>query len=170
MQTLPTIFKISGKVQKNDESQNLVISCNEAETPSNSKISPIDSFFKKEKESVSEVIAQLVAKDGFSFHQIARSPLTRRAFKSDGFDIPVSRQGVLNQFMREYKLTLESIADDIPAAKEEGVRFDESTSVRNRRYVNLNLHNATNFQSFGLIRINGSMNAENNYSVRASLS
>ena len=71
--------------------------------------------------------------------------------------------------MREYKLTLESIADDSPAAKE-GVRFDESTSVRNRRYMNLNLHNATNFQSFGLIRSNGSMNAENNYSVRASLS
>ena len=127
-----------------------VKSCNIAETPSKSKTSRIDSFFKKKKESLSEVIAQLVAKDGFSFHQIARSELTRRAFKSDGgFDIPVSRQGVGNQFMREYKLTLESIANDILAAKEEdasfSISFDESTSVRNRRYVNLNLHNATNF-------------------------
>ena len=118
----------------------------------------------RRKRNRSEVIAQLVAKGGFSFSQIARNELTRRAFKSDGFDIPVSRQGVRNQFMREYKLTLESIANDIPAAKEKGARFsisfNESTSVRNRRYMNLNLHYATNFQSFGLIRINGSMNTE----------
>ena len=49
--------------------------------------------------------------------------------------------------MREYKLTSESIANDILAAKEKGARFsisfDESTSVRNRRYMNINLHNAT---------------------------
>ena len=45
----------------------LVKSCNEAETPIMSKTSRIDPFFKKEKESLSEVIAQLVAKDGFSF-------------------------------------------------------------------------------------------------------
>ena len=89
--------------------------------------------------------------------------MTRRAFKSDGFDIPVSSQGPRNQFMREYKLRLESIANDIPA-KEKGARFsislDESTSLRNRLYMNLNLHNATNFPSLGLIRICGSMNTE----------
>ena len=85
----PQFSKFQVKYKKMMNHKILVKSCNEAETPSNSKISPIDSFFKKEKESVSEVIAQLVAKDGFSFHQIARSPLTRRAFKSDGFDIPV---------------------------------------------------------------------------------
>jgi len=49
----------------------LVKSCNAAETPSKSKTSRIGSFFKKEKESLSEVIAQLVAKHGFSFNQIA---------------------------------------------------------------------------------------------------
>ena len=144
--------------------QILVKSCNEAETPSKSKTSLIDSFFKRKKESLSEVIAQSVAKDGFSFNQIARSELTRRAFKSNDFDVPVSRQGVRNQFMMEYKLKLESIANDILAAKKGGARFsisfDESKSVRNRRYMNLYLHNATNFQSLGLIIINGSMNTE----------
>ena len=52
--------------------------------------------------------------------------------------------------MREYKSTLESIAHDILAAKEKGapfsVSFDESTSVRNRRYMNLNLQNASKVQ------------------------
>ena len=168
--TCSTVLKMSGSSTKTLmnhlklKHKILVKSCNEAETPSKSKTARIDSFFKKEKESLSEVIAQLVAKDGFSFSQIAKSELTRRAFKSDGFDIPISRQGVRNQFMREYKLTSESIANDILAAKEKGARFsisfDESTSVRNRRYMNINLHNATNFQSLGLIRINGSMNTE----------
>ena len=61
-------------------------------------------------------------------------------------------------------MTLESIANDILAANEKSARFcinlDESTSLRNRRYMNLNVHNATNFQSLGLVRINGSMNTE----------
>ena len=64
--------------------------------------------------------------------------------------------------MREYKFTSGSIANDILAAKEKGARFsisfDESTSVRSRRYMKINLHNATNFQSLGLIRINGTCN------------
>ena len=87
-----TVLKMSGSSTKTF----LVKSCNEAETPIKSKTSQIDSFFKKEKESLSEVIAQLVAKDGFSFSQIAKSELTRRAFKSYGFDIPISRQSVRN--------------------------------------------------------------------------
>ena len=70
-----------------------------------SKTSGINSFFKKEKESLCEAIVRFVTKDGISFNQIARSELTRRAFKSDGFDSPVSHQGVRNQFMRGYKLT-----------------------------------------------------------------
>ena len=84
--------------------------------------------------------------------------MTRRAFKSDGFDIPVGHQGVQNQFISEYKLTLESIVNDVLAAEEKDARFsvsfDESTSARNCRYMNFNLHNATKFQSLGLIRIN----------------
>ena len=59
---------------------------------------------------------------------------------------------------------MESIANDIRAAKEKGACFsisvDESTSVRNRRYMNLNLHNATYFQSLGLIRINDIISTE----------
>ena len=51
----------------------IVKSCNKADTPNKSKTSRIDCFFKKEKESLSEVIAQLVAKDCFSCNQIAKS-------------------------------------------------------------------------------------------------
>ena len=72
-----TVLKMSGSSTKTLmkhlklKPKILVKSCNEAETPSKSKTSRIDSFVKKEKESLSEIIAQLVAKDGFSFSQIA---------------------------------------------------------------------------------------------------
>ena len=37
--------------------------------------------------------------------------------------------------------------------------FDESTSVRNRRYININVHFQGGFRSLGMIRIQGSWNA-----------
>ena len=40
------------------------------------------------------------------------------------------------------------------------ISFDESTSTRNRRFINLNLHFSTDFQSLDLIRVVGSMNTE----------
>ena len=40
------------------------------------------------------------------------------------------------------------------------ISFDESTSTRNQRFINLNLHFSTDFQSLGLIRVLGSMNTE----------
>ena len=40
------------------------------------------------------------------------------------------------------------------------ISFDESTSVRNRRYMNLNLHDGQSFQSLGMIRVKGSMKSE----------
>ena len=86
--------------------------------------------------------------------KISKSELKRRVFNSDGFDIRVRRRCVLNQFMREHMLTLESIANDFVAAKEKVARFpitfDESKSVQNQRYMNLSLRNAPNFQSLSL--------------------
>ena len=35
------------------------------------------------------------------------------------------------------------------------INFDESTSTRNRRFINLNLHFPVGLQSLGLIRVKG---------------
>lgn len=70
----------------------VVKSCNEADALERPK--RVDYIFKKRRESVSEVIAELVAKDGFSFNQIARGERTGRAFKSDSIDIPKNHQNV----------------------------------------------------------------------------
>ena len=40
------------------------------------------------------------------------------------------------------------------------ISFDESTSTRNRRFINLNLHFPVGFQSLGLIRVKGSIITE----------
>ena len=37
--------------------------------------------------------------------------------------------------------------------------FDEYTSVKNRRYMNLNIHYNGEFQSLGMLRVNGTMPA-----------
>ena len=39
------------------------------------------------------------------------------------------------------------------------ITFDEATSIRNRRYMNINVHFQDGFRSLGLIRIQGSLNA-----------
>ena len=40
------------------------------------------------------------------------------------------------------------------------ISFDESTTARNRRYVNINLHNENDFHSLGMVRVEGIMSAE----------
>ena len=40
------------------------------------------------------------------------------------------------------------------------ISFDESTSTRNRRFINPNSHFSTDFLSLGLITVMGSMNTE----------
>ena len=71
----------------------LVKPCNKAEASDKPRFSQIDSFCKKKQQSISEIIAELVAKDGFSFNQPAKSELTITAFTPVGFDIQESLQG-----------------------------------------------------------------------------
>ena len=128
-----------------------------------SKVSRIESYFKS-KESISEVIARLVSVDGLTSNQIASSSLISRAFKADGYSMPKSPQIIRDHFVKEFKNTLMTVSEKVKTAKKNGDRFSisfyESTSVRNRRYINLNLHDRQSFQSLGMIRVKGSMKSE----------
>ena len=128
------------------------------------KVSRIESYFKSKKESISEVIARLVSVDGLTFNQIASSSLINRAFKTDGYSMPKSPQTIRDHFVKEFKNTLTTISEKVNTAKKNGDRFsisfDESTSVRNRRYMILNLRDGQSFQSLGMIRVKGSMKSE----------
>lgn len=109
-----------------------------------------------------EIIVQLVAVDGLTFNQLAKSVVIRRALKSDGYNLPKSRATITKIFMEERAKVKENLKNKLKALKESGQRFslslDESTSVRNRRYMNLNIHDKNNFYSLGMVRITGTMN------------
>ena len=106
------------------------------------KVSRIEFYFESKKESISEVIARLVSVAGLTFNQIAKSSLNSRAFKADGNSMPKSPQTIRDHFVKEYKNTLITVSEKVNTAKKNedcfSISFDESTSVRNRRYMNLN--------------------------------
>ena len=78
--------------------------------------------------------------------------------------MPKSPPTIRDHFVKEFKNTLMTVSEKVNAAKKNGDRFsisfDESTSVRNRRYMNFNLHNEQSFQSLGMIRVKCSMKSE----------
>ena len=125
----------------------------------------IDSYFNNNRrESLGEVVAKLVAVDGLTFNQIASSKLLRRAFAADGYSLPGSRDYVKKVFMKQFTEIQTEIVTKIREFKETNNRFsisfDKSTTTRNRRFINLNLHFSVGFQSLGLIRVKGSLRTE----------
>ena len=90
-----------------------------------------------ERESLGDVISELVSVDGLTFNQIAKSRLLRRAFSKDGYDLPQSPQTTKTLFMKQYRKTLAVVKQKVREHKSRGKRFsislDESTTMRNRR-------------------------------------
>ena len=99
--------------------------------------------------------------DGLTFNQIANRSLISRAFKADAYSMPKRPQTIRDHFVKEFKNTFMTVSEKVNTAKKNGdhfsISFDESTTVRNRRYMNLNLHDGQSFQSLGMIRVKGSM-------------
>ena len=136
------------------------------ESEPKAKVRKIDDFFAKKKEqykNVDQMIAEFVSLDGFTFNQIAKSKALSFVSKKAGFELPESPETVKKKFMKEKKRLQDDAIEKIQAMKEDGdkfsLSFDESTSLRNRRYMNLNLHFSSGFQSLGLVRIMGSLDS-----------
>ena len=109
------------------------------------------------------MVSQLTAIDGLTFNQIATSERLRRAFKADGYDFPRSNKKIRDLVMKQKKDVVKTIRGELNAIKlRDGhfsIIFDESTFMRNRRYLNINVHFQGGFRSLGLVRIQGSLNA-----------
>ena len=91
----------------------------------------------KQRQSIGEVIAELVLLDGFTFNQIANSKILRRCLQLDGYEVPQSAQTVRDIFIKEYRKNFSLVKNSIALQKSRGKRFsislDESTTKRNRR-------------------------------------
>ena len=126
------------------------------------KIRKIDSFFKSKKQSLGELVSQLTAIDELTFNQIATSERLPRAFKADGYDLPKSHKKVRDLVMKQKEDIVKTIRGELNAIKLKDGRFsiifDESTSMRNLRYMNINVHFQGGFHSLGLVHIQVSLN------------
>lgn len=87
------------------------------------KVTKIQNYFIKQRESLGEVVTKLVAVDGLSFNQIAGSVLLRKAFKADSYNLPRSRDYVKQVFMQHFDKVHAEIRRQIHEKKKIGNRF-----------------------------------------------
>ena len=85
-------------------------------------------------------VAKMVAIDGFSANQNAKSNYIKEAFYNKGekhqqFPNTVMKYNMKNQYNLVAKCTKEEISSDISDGKRFSVSLDEYTSLSNRRYI-----------------------------------
>lgn len=126
----------------------------------------ITNFFSTEKETLDLVMSRMIALDGFSFYSFVSSQDLRQLLISKGYtDLPSSPTTVRNRVVKFSERVREKIIQEMQREKFLGkkfaITFDEWTSTANRRYMNINVHSEGKFWSLGLLRVKGSMTAEN---------
>lgn len=142
------------------------MSSSNSNTSSNfSRPSPVlgMSRFLSKNRSSEEWFTRLVVVDGLSFNQVASSEFVGAAFGSFGFKHIKSRSRVstvVNAYIVKMK---EETRAELKTAFDKGERFsivfDEWTSIRNRRYLNVCLVSDSSCTNLGLVRCRGSMTA-----------
>lgn len=127
----------------------------------------ITNYFKNNKnEKLSEVLARMTARDGLSYNIFIKSYDIREGLRARGFkDIPKSAVTIRNMVLEYSKIIKHYTVHEISRLKSEGKRFsitfDEWTSIRNRRYININVHSiGGTMWNIGLVRAYASVPAE----------
>ena len=120
--------------------------------------------------SLEQIVAKLVAHDGISINAITKSEFIRNSISSLGFCLPKCHKAVLRLVMN-YCTTIKcDLKNKIANFKSEQRKFslsiDEWTSVRNRRYMNVNIYYEDGeSDNLGLVRIQGSCPSEKVYEL-----
>ena len=118
-------------------------------------------------ESLKEVVARMCAKDGLAFSVFVTSQDLRKAMKAlhPVEKLPNSSTGIKNLVVEYARKIRESYKAEIFQLKTAGtkfsIEFDEWTSLRNRRYLNIYLYSqCRKVWNLGLFRIQDSFTAE----------
>lgn len=117
------------------------------------------------RQSLAEIVARLVAKDGFSINGVTKSEFIRESISKRGYSLPTSKTSVMKLVSEFYEYAKQQTQQDILSRIERGelpsITFDEWTSLSNKRYLNVNAHFGDgSFYNLGLCKINGSLPAE----------
>lgn len=118
----------------------------------------------KNKKTSGQVLAELAAKDGLTINQIRISECVSKGLKTFGYDMPKSGNTIMKEIALFGNTLIEEVVNQIKLEKLQGAKyslsFDEWTSMKNRRYLNINLHKKSgDFVCLGLIRVFGSLTA-----------
>lgn len=127
-----------------------------------SKTTRIDQFFATKQKRLDQTISRMIAKDRLTFRVFSTSIDLRRCLIADGFTAPNSIKRIVVDYSKEVR---ENLKQEIKGELSRDVRFcvtfDEWTSSRNRRYINLIQHGKeSKIWNLGLVRIRGSLSSE----------
>lgn len=108
----------------------------------------ISSYFKKDvDDSLAAVISRMATKDGVPFMKFCSSDDLRKLFKKSGYEVPKSPQSIKKIVMEYGRKIRGDVKDEIGnILRHDGrfsLTFDEWTSVRNRRYINIIVHGSS---------------------------
>ncbi|GFX27132.1 BED-type domain-containing protein [Trichonephila clavipes] len=132
---------------------------------------PLLSYFLKEKEeTLEEIVSKLVCVDGFTVNAITKSNFIRKSLHDKGYSFPPNPSDVMKLVYKQYNVIKARVTNEISSKLNAGLRcsltLDEFTSLKNRRYLNINVHfNEGEIFNLGMLRISGYFSAEN--SVKA---
>ncbi|GFV97261.1 BED-type domain-containing protein [Trichonephila clavipes] len=123
-------------------------------------------FLKKKKETLEEIVSKLVSVDGFTVNAITKSNFIRKSLHDKGYSFPPNPSDVMKLVYKQYNVIKARVTNGISSKLNAGLRcsltLDEFTSLKNRRYLNINVHfNEGEIFNLGMLRISGSFSAEN---------
>ncbi|GFT15877.1 BED-type domain-containing protein [Trichonephila clavipes] len=104
--------------------------------------------------------------DGFTVNAITKSNFIRKFLHDKGYSFPPNHSDVMKLVYKQYNVIKARVTNEISSKLNAGLRrsltLDEFTSLKIRRYLNINVHfNEGEIFNLGMLRISGSFSAEN---------
>ncbi|UYV77884.1 hypothetical protein LAZ67_15002673 [Cordylochernes scorpioides] len=110
------------------------------------------------------VLLKMIALDGLPFSVFVTSKDLRKCLNALGHEIPLSAETIKIKVCRYADTFRENVVRELQMEKEKGKHFnltlDEWTSIRSKRYLNINIHSRTKVWNLGLTRISGVFSSE----------
>jgi hypothetical protein len=120
--------------------------------------------------SLEETVSRLATESNMSIRMITKTEYLRQKLAADfpRQNLPKNQSDVIKLVKKFYDKVKQETIDKIQELKDEGKKFsmtlDEWTSLRNVRFLNINIHYAiedeTRYINLGMVRIKGSCPAE----------
>lgn len=131
---------------------------------STSKSRITEYFSPQIDDSLPAILSRMTASDGIPFSLFCTSKDLRMLLISKGHrDVPKSANTIRKLVIEYGEKICKQMKQEMRNMSTDGftLTFDEWTSLRNRRFLNINVHSDDDFWNLGLVRIWGGMPAEN---------